>query len=169
MAEHALLSTDVAASVTPTIIPGHANLKYYTVDGRWRYAGPYSGGPNNGAALTPVISVHEELLAASVSHVIFIADGAYKVVGATEIHSVVGSTSAAVTVEVDTGTTAPGSGTAMHSTAFDLTATVNTLQTATITATAAQATLAAGNCVALKFAGTLTGLVGCVTVQLIAL
>ena len=104
--------------------------------------------------------------ASSVDSHFFIADRAYVVVQAEEIHSVVGGASAAVGIKKCTGTTAPASGTAIATANFDLTATINTTQTATLSATAADYTLADGDKLALDFGGTLTGLVGVVTVVL---
>jgi hypothetical protein len=126
------------------------NLSYY--DGtNWLYLNGYH-----------YLSV--PIAATSVDGHIFIAPRAVVVVSAKEIHSVVGSTSAVVQVRKCTGTTAPASGTAIATANFDLTATVNTTQTATLSATAADYTLAAGDKLALDFGGTLTGLVGVVTI-----
>lgn len=102
----------------------------------------------------------------SVDGHVFIADRAYVVVSAKEIHSTAGGSSAAVQVRKCTGTTAPASGTAIAQATFDLTATVNTTQTATLSATAADYTLAAGDKLAFDFSGTLTSLVGAVTIVL---
>lgn len=113
-----------------------------------------------------LIRISTIILAASVDQPVFIADRAYVVVSAKEIHSVVGSTSAAVQYKKCTGTTAPASGTAIATGTFDLTATINTTQTATLSATASDYTLAAGDKLALDFSGTLTGLVGVVTIVL---
>lgn len=106
------------------------------------------------------------ILAASVDTPFFIAHRAFVVVSAKEIHSVVGSTSAAVAIKKCTGTTVPASGTNIATGSFDLTATINTTQTLTLSATAADYTLAAGDKLSLDFSGTLTGLVGVVTVVL---
>lgn len=104
------------------------------------------------------------IAAASVDVPVFIADRQYKVSSIKEIHSVVGGTSAAVKVRKCAGTTAPASGTELHATAFDLTATVNTLQTATVVA--ADALVKKGERLVLDFSGTLTGLAGTVTIVL---
>ncbi len=92
----------------------------------------------------------------------FIANRPYVIVSASEIHSVVGGASAAVDVFVDTGTAAPGAGATCLSSAFDCTATANTLQTRTIPA--ASNVLNTGDRLSVKFSGTLTGLTGVVVV-----
>lgn len=109
--------------------------------------------------------------ATSVAQHIFIADKAYQVVSIKEIHSVVGGGAAAVRARKITDTSAPGavaSGTVKEITTatFDLTATINTTLTGTLSATPADYTMAAGDKLALNFTGTLTGLVGVVVVEL---
>lgn len=106
------------------------------------------------------------LTASSVDSNVFIADRAYVIVQIEEVHSVVGGASAAVQVRKCSGTTAPASGTAVAQATFDLTATINTTQTATLSATAADYTLADGDRLAIDVGGTLTGLVGVVTIVL---
>ena len=96
---------------------------------------------------------------------VFVADRAFYVSAIYCVHSVAGGDSAAVVVEKCTGTTAPASGTEQH-TAFDLTGAANTVQTATITASAADRTLAKGDRIAIETTGTLTGLVGVLTIVL---
>jgi len=81
---------------------------------------------------------------------------------------VVGGAAAAVRVRKCTGTTAPASGSAVHTADFDLTSgvTANTVTTGTLTTTDADRCLVAGDRLALDFGGTLTGLVGVVTISL---
>jgi hypothetical protein len=88
-----------------------------------------------------------------------IADAAMELVAVQEVHSVVGGSGATLTVEKLTGTTAPGSGTALTG-AASLTGTINTLQTVALTGTSAQVQFAAGDRVSIRLGGTLTGLVG---------
>lgn len=75
-----------------------------------------------------------------------------------EVHQVAGSDAGAVSVTLEklTSTTAPDSGSVMLASVLSLKATANTVQTGTITATLANRTLAAGNRLCLKDAGTLT-------------
>lgn len=104
----------------------------------------------------------------SVDQDCFIADRAYKVKAFKGTKSTAGGSGAAVGLKKCTGTTAPGSGTAVTSADLDLTTgvAVNTVMTGTLTATAADLLLAAGDRLALDFSGTLTNLVGLVEVVL---
>lgn len=99
--------------------------------------------------------------ALSVSSVIFVADAAYQLVSARCVWGVAGGAAAALQVEKLTSTTAPGSGTALLTAAFDITATANTVATGALTATVADLQLAAGDRLGAKLTGVLTGLVGC--------
>jgi hypothetical protein len=119
-------------------------------------------------------SITVELLAASVDQWVFIADRAYEVTGISEIHSVVGGASAAVKFRKITDTSAPGAAAGatvkeLATAGFDLTAVINTTQNATLSATASDYQLAAGNKIAADFSGTLTGLVGHATIHLKAI
>jgi hypothetical protein len=100
------------------------------------------------------------LTAASVAQPIFIADMPYTVVGAQEVHAVVGGSGATVTIEHLTGTQAPGAGTAIFTAPLSLTGTINTVQKATLVAATSALQLATGDRLNTVFAGTLTGLAG---------
>jgi hypothetical protein len=92
-----------------------------------------------------------------------------EVMSIRESHTVVGSDAGAVTVTVEklTGTTAPGGGNVLLSTALSLKATANTVQTGTLTATRADRQLLAGHRLAARLAGTPTAVAGVViTVEL---
>lgn len=122
------------------------------------------------------IIVTSELLAASVDKHIFTAPFACRVLSIREIHSVVGGASAAVRLRKITDTSAPGAAAGatvkeLTTAAFDLTATINTTQVGTLVAAAnpvrnSDFWLAAGDKLALDFSGTLTGLVGLVTIHI---
>jgi hypothetical protein len=99
------------------------------------------------------------LAAASVSQSVFICDAAYQLVSVKEVHGTA-STSGTLMVEKCTGTTAPGSGTACLTGTVSLAGTANTVVSGTLN-TDASITFAAGDRVSLKFAGTMTNLVGC--------
>jgi hypothetical protein len=88
-----------------------------------------------------------------------VLDGAYQVAGVSTTFSTT-STSGTLTVTVDTGTNAPGAGTAQLTGTMSLAGTANTVVNGTLIA--APTTTAAGNRIAFTSAGTLTGLVGCV-------
>jgi len=120
------------------------------------------------------VTISTELLAASVDKWVFIADRAYQVVGIQEIHSVVGGASAAVKFRKVTNASAPGASAGANvvelaTAGFDLTATVNTTLTATLSSTPADLQLAAGDKIGADFSGTLTGLVGVATLTLKAI
>lgn len=128
----------------------------------------------NGIKVPTTFSVSVPILAAAVDTWAFIAPVACQVVSVKEIHSVVGSTSAAVRPRKVTDTSAPGAAASatvkeLTTAGFDLTATINTTQTLTLSATAADYQLAAGDKIGLDFSGTLTGLVGVVTIALKAI
>lgn len=127
----------------------------------------FSTETDNGVVIT------SELLAASVDKFIFVADRAYRVGSVKEIHSVIGGSGATVRPRKIAAATvaAPGAAVAagiveLTSAAIGLETTVNTTQAGTLSATAADLLLAAGDKIALDFAGTLTGLVGSITIAL---
>lgn len=98
----------------------------------------------------------------------FVANRAYQVTAIREVHSVAGNDAGAVNLQVtkDTGTNAPGAGTDLLTdntgAGFNLKGTANTVQTGTLTGTAASLQLAAGDRLSVDFAGTLTTLAGVV-------
>lgn len=103
----------------------------------------------------------------------FTATRAYQVIAIREVHSAAGTDVGAVNLQVtkDTGTTAPGAGTDLltnnANAGFDLKGVANTVQTGTLTATEASLQLAAGDRLAVDFAGVLTAVAGVVvTVEL---
>jgi len=118
-------------------------------------------------------TITTELLAASVDKWVYVANQPCKVVAIREVHSVVGGSGAVVTPRKVTaaGTAAPGD--AAGATVIELTAaaigletTINVSQTAGLSATAADLLLAVGDKIGLNFAGTLTGLVGSLSIEL---
>jgi len=122
--------------------------------------------PNASGTATKVprsVEVTLPLSATTPSSTVFIADDNYLITGVQVVVSVVGGSGATITVEVNTGTQAPGSGTAQTG-AQDLhSLVVNTVTAVTLTA---QTAIASGNRVGIVMAGTLTGLVGNLTIQL---
>ena len=98
----------------------------------------------------------------------YVANRAMEVVAIRQIHSVAGTDGSAVSLQVtkDTTTNAPGAGTDLltnnTNAGFNLKSTANTVQTGTLTATAATKKLAAGDRLSLDFAGTLTDVAGVV-------
>lgn len=90
--------------------------------------------------------------------VFLIVPAACLVTKVQEVHQALGSDGGAVTLNVEklTSGVAPDSGSVLLPTAFDLKASVNVVRTGTLTTTAATRTLARGDRLALKDAGTLT-------------
>lgn len=88
-----------------------------------------------------------------------VVDGAYQISRVATVFSTA-STSGTLTVTVDTGTAAPGAGTAQLTGTISLAGTANTVVSGTLIAT--PTSTAAGNRIAFTTAGTLTNLVGCV-------
>lgn len=90
--------------------------------------------------------------------VIFIAPCPCVLKKFSEVHQTAGSDAGAVTLTLEklTGTTAPDSGAVMLSSALSLKTTANTVQDGTPTLTLANRTLAIGDRLCLKDAGTLT-------------
>lgn len=97
--------------------------------------------------------------AQSVNQTIFVADAAYQVTGVKMVWGTA-SSSGTATVEKLTGTTAPGSGTAMLQSTISTAGTANTVTAGTLTATTATLQLAAGDRIGFVQSGTQTGLVG---------
>jgi hypothetical protein len=105
---------------------------------------------------------------AATNQVFFVAPANCTVVAISQVHSTAAGGASTLTVEKDTGTTAPGSGTAVQTGSFNLNATANTVQTATLK-TDGTATLAAGDRLAVNFANTIQSTAGLVvTVWLVA-
>lgn len=119
-------------------------------------------GGFRGVADRVVITV--PLLASTVDGNVFIADRAYIVESVEEVHSVV-STSGTLMLEKCSGTTAPGSGTDVLTGTISLAGTINTTVAGTLGTVAAR-TLADGDRLAIDIGGTMTGLVGVLTVVL---
>jgi hypothetical protein len=121
---------------------------------------------NNPAECVLTRFTHEDVIlaASTAAAIIWRAPFACQVVGIYERHSVVGSTNAAaVYKKVPAGVTAPGAGTNLQSAAFDLTAAINTEVAATLAADSV-CQLAEGDCISRNLSGTLTNLVGFVSI-----
>lgn len=90
--------------------------------------------------------------AAADDTVFYIATRPLYVVSASQVHAVAAGGTSTLQVTKDTSTDAPGAGTDLLSSAFDLNATANTVQTGSLIATVASKTLAAGDRLAVDFA-----------------
>lgn len=89
---------------------------------------------------------------AATDQVFFVATRAMKVVSISQVHSVAAGGASTLQVTKDDATDAPGAGTDLLSSAFDLNATANTVQAGALSATAADLLLAAGDRLAVDFA-----------------
>lgn len=94
--------------------------------------------------------------------VFWIAPVACVITAFQEVHQTAGSDGGAVTINLEklTGTTAADSGNLVLATALSLKATANTVQNGILTQTLLYRTLAAGDRLAIKDAGTLTNVAG---------
>jgi hypothetical protein len=113
------------------------------------------------------IPVTIQYLAATVDSAFFVADRPYIVKAVRGRVDVAGTGGACTAVirKVPSGT-AITSGTAVHSGSFNLVGTVNTQQALTLSATATDVLMAAGDALAFDLTGTATSAVGCITVTL---
>lgn len=152
------LEVDGAAALNGTTIASGTSLTVTTADKLIV----------GGVIVPQRIPITMSLGEADVDHSIFIADGAYMITSIKEVHSHVGGTSAVVNIEKITGTNPPGSGTSCQQGTFNLTATVNTVQSATMSSTPADYTLASGDRLGVNVGGSIaeTGLLGSITVYL---
>ncbi len=108
-----------------------------------------------------------ETNAAIVDQVFYIANQAMRVVSITEKHRVLGSSTPTAVVKKCTSGQTIAQGTSVMSGSFDLHATAETLQTATLASDQGTITLAAGDRLAFDITGTTTALAGVlVTVML---
>jgi hypothetical protein len=111
-------------------------------------------------------SITIQLLAASptAGHLWTAHEGIWRLGTASEIHAVVGGAAAALQLYVTPSGTAPGSGTAQLTGTIDLTATANAVRFGTLIATPTQ--LLRGDSLCYVLTGTITGLVGSLTVNM---
>lgn len=126
----------------------------------------------NGSAALVCPSYYFTGTPAATDQVFFIATRSYYVISASEIHSAAAGGASVLQVTKDTGTDAPGAGTDLltnnTNTGFDLSATANTVQVGTLTATVATKTLATGNRLAVDFANSIQSSAGVVVTVCLA-
>lgn len=122
------------------------------------------------AGTLPKAALYEEmpftLLASTVSQSIFIADDNWQVVGVQVVPNVIGGAGATVTVEVCTGLTAPGSGVAQLGAALVIGSTATAHKVLNGALIAAPTTMQKGDRLGIVMAGTLTGLIGMLTIAI---
>ena len=122
----------------------------------------------DGTATSGFVGASAVYNASSVDFSFFVADRSYRVVGIRGCPDVAGTDAGAVTAivrKVPTGT-ALTSGTALHSSTFNLKGTAATNQVLTVSTTASDLVINAGDRLALDFTGVLTSATGVVTVNL---
>lgn len=125
------------------------------------------GGIKDGSNrfFTPWQNFTVDLLAATVDTFIWTCiEGIWQLNGVAEAHTVVGGAAAAVTVVVCPGSVAIASGTAQLTAVLDLTVTAPAKSFGTLIAT--PTSMFRGDSLGIDMSGTLTGLVGKLTVQL---
>lgn len=112
--------------------------------------------------------ITQQILATTVDNTLFTANDDYQVVAVSYTPRVAGSDVGAVTLAVTkcTGTQAPSAGTAVHSSTANLKGTADTVQDLTLSTTEADLQLADGERLAIDVTGTLTAVVGSLTVVL---
>lgn len=123
-------------------------------------------GADGGAG--PFMAASGEYNASSVDKVVYVAQRSVRVdsiIGRVTVAGTDGSAVTATVRKVPSGT-AITSGTALHSSTFNLKGTADTNQTLTLSTTASDLLLAAGDAIALDFTGTLTSATGVITVGL---
>jgi len=111
----------------------------------------------DGAGQGMVVTV--PLTATDATRTVFIANRAMRLKAVSRIFSTA-STSGTVTVSKDTGTAAPGAGTALLTAVVALSGTANTVVNGTLISNTGTLTLAAGDRIAIVIAGTMTNLAG---------
>lgn len=120
---------------------------------------PFNKGVND----LVTVEVHVRAAAEAVDQWVWRHPGdenTYELVEATCIYGTVGGAAAAAMLEKASGTTAVGSGTDLMTAGFDLTATVNTLQTGALATSADTRKFISGERVGIDFSGTVTGFAG---------
>lgn len=114
------------------------------------------------------VAVNIEYNASSVDKVSFVATRKYVVQGITGRPTVAGTDGSAVTAVIKkaASATAITSGTALHSSTYNLKGTADTIQALTLSTTPSDLEIAAGTAIGIDFTGTLTSATGVVTVML---
>lgn len=123
-----------------------------------------------GADLTDgeIVNIDMRYDANSVDQAFFVASRAYRVKSIIGRPTVAGTDGSAVTAVVKKAAsgTAITSGTALHSSTYNLKGTAATNQTLTLSTTSTDLDIAAGDAIGIDFTGTLTAAVGVITVAL---
>jgi len=115
------------------------------------------------------VHVNIEYNASSVDKVAFVATRSFIVKSITGRPTVAGTDGSAVTAVIKkaASATAITSGTALHSSTFNLKGTADTIQALTLSTTASDLAIPSGTAIGIDFTGTLTSATGVVTVCLV--
>jgi len=115
------------------------------------------------------VHVNIEYTASSVDKVAFVATRSFIVKSITGRPTVAGTDGSAVTAVIKkaASATAITSGTALHSSTFNLKGTADTIQALTLSTTASDLAIPSGTAIGIDFTGTLTSATGVVTVCLV--
>ena len=115
------------------------------------------------------VHVNIEYTASSVDKVAFVATRLFIVKSITGRPTVAGTDGSAVTAVIKkaASATAITSGTALHSSTFNLKGTADTIQALTLSTTASDLAIPSGTAIGIDFTGTLTSATGVVTVCLV--
>lgn len=114
------------------------------------------------SGLTCASYIQKVAAASIVDETFFVASRAMRVATVSATFSVTNGGTLTAQLSKDTGTTAPGAGTDLLSTAFNLNATANTVQVGALVGTAGVVNLAAGDRLAIDFSAAGTNLVGAI-------
>lgn len=117
-----------------------------------------------GTIVPQAILIPVPLTASLLTQPIFVADTTYQITGAKCFYSLAALLNGTFQVTVDSGSTAPGSGTSQLSSAINLSSTTNTAHTGTLIGS--PTTINAGDRVTAKLGGTLTSLLGTCTIYM---
>lgn len=113
-----------------------------------------------------MLPVTVALTATDATRTVFVATHPCKVIAVSEVHSTA-SSSGTLTLEKCTGTTAPGSGSVLLNATVSLAGTANTVLSGLVLTTGV-ATLAVGDRLSVKIAGTMTSLAGSLVTIMLA-
>lgn len=163
------IATPVAADNALRIAANSQSLTDLSIEvqpmgnGKFRSSKAFQTVSENASAWANLLSVIPFPLRVGNSvttHTAFIADRRWRIVKAQAIFSQAGSDGGAVTLDItsETGTGAPGSGSTVLASTFDLKATANTVQT--VNAANSNTTIASGSRLSFKVTGTPTDVQG---------
>ncbi len=154
-----------ATHATTVVASGSSYLNGTTIDTGDTLAVTTADKLTVGSVIVPQeMVINIPISTSDIDRSIFIADDAWQITKIEEAHTVAQNTAypntGSVSITKCTGTTAPGSGTAMYNATSYLNGSANTVVTPTLTGNTPDLTLADGNRLALNFNGTMTTFAG---------